>query len=138
MSSAKIWREIAQRYRLEGSRCLKCGAISFPPRTTCPKCGSSDMKLHALPRSGRVLTYSLIHSAPKGFEANVPYPVALIELEDGTKITSQLTDCDSSEISIGMPVEMTVRRIREESPSDIIIYGYKFRPKIKKEEVKSG
>jgi uncharacterized OB-fold protein len=91
------------------------------------------MRLYALPRSGKVLTYSLIHSAPKGFEASVPYPVALIELDDGTKITSQLTDCDGSEISIGMPVEMTMRRIREESPSDIIIYGYKFRPKLRKE-----
>jgi uncharacterized OB-fold protein len=96
------------------------------------------MKSYSLPRSGRVLTYTLIHSVPKGFEENVPYPVALIELDDGTKITSQLTDCDSSEISIGMPVEMTVRRIREESPSGIIIYGYKFRPKIRKEETGLG
>jgi hypothetical protein len=92
------------------------------------------MNSYSLPRTGRVLTYSSIHSPPKGFEANVPYPVALIELEDGTKITSQLTDCDSSDISIGMPVEMTVRRIREESPSSIIVYGYKFRPKVRREE----
>ena len=138
MSSAKIWREIAQRYRLEGSKCAKCGAIAFPPRTICPKCGSTEMKLYSLPRSGRVLTYTLIHSVPKGFEGNVPYPVALIELEDGTKITSQLTDCEASEISIGMPVEMTIRRIREKSPSDIIIYGYKFRPKIRKEEARQS
>ncbi|WXG43235.1 MAG: Zn-ribbon domain-containing OB-fold protein [Promethearchaeati archaeon SRVP18_Atabeyarchaeia-1] len=137
MSSAKIWREIAQRYRLEGSKCAKCGTAAFPPRSTCPKCGSTDMKMYALPRSGKVLTYSLIHSIPKGFEANVPYPIALVELDDGTKITSQLTDCDGSEIAIGMPVEMTVRIIREDSPSDIIIYGYKFRPKIMREDRKS-
>jgi uncharacterized OB-fold protein len=137
MSSARIWREIAQRYRLEGSKCAKCGTATFPPRSSCPKCGSSEMKLYVLPRSGRIVTYSLIHSAPVGFETNVPYPVALIELDDGTKITSQLTDCDGSEITVGMPVEMAVRRIREESPSGIIVYGYKFRPKMKKGEQKS-
>jgi hypothetical protein len=90
------------------------------------------MKLYGLPRAGKILTYSLIHSAPDGFETNVPYPVALIELDDGTNITSQLTDCENSEITVGMPVEMAVRRIREESPSGIIVYGYKFRPKVKK------
>jgi uncharacterized OB-fold protein len=74
----------------------------------------------------------MIHSAPTGFEANVPYPIALIELEDGTKITAQLTDCDSSEITIGMPVEMALRRIKEESPSAQIVYGYKFRPLVKR------
>jgi uncharacterized OB-fold protein len=138
MSSARIWREIAQRYRLEGSKCAKCGTTTFPPRSSCPKCGSSEMKLYVLPRSGKIVTYSLIHSAPDGFETNVPYPVALIELDDGTKITSQLTDCDGSEITVGMPVEMAVRRIREESPSGIIVYGYKFRPKMKKSEQKSS
>jgi uncharacterized OB-fold protein len=90
------------------------------------------MTLYALPRLGKVLTYSLIHSVPEGFESNVPYPVALIELEDGTKLTAQLTDCDSSEITIGMPVEMSVRRIREDGHSGLIIYGYKFRPIVKK------
>jgi uncharacterized OB-fold protein len=136
MSSARIWREIAQRYRLEGSKCAKCGTATFPPRSSCPKCGSNEMELYPLPRSGKIVTYSLIHSAPDGFETNVPYPVALIELDDGTKITSQLTDCDGSQITVGMPVEMAVRRIREESPSGIIVYGYKFRPKLKMGEQK--
>ena len=94
------------------------------------------MRIYSLPRSGKVLTFSLIHSAPEGFETSVPYPVALIELDDGTKITSQLTDCEGSEISVGMPVEMATRRIKEESESGIIIYGYKFRPKIKWDEQK--
>ena len=91
-------------------KCGKCGAVTFPPRSTCPKCNSDDMNLYTLPRLGKVLTYSFIHSVPEGFEFNVPYPVALIELEDGTKLSAQLTDCDSSDITIGMPVEMSFRR----------------------------
>nr|MDO8098312.1 Zn-ribbon domain-containing OB-fold protein [Candidatus Njordarchaeota archaeon] len=136
MSSPRTWREMPQRYRLEGLKCEKCGTVTFPPRSTCPRCKSDNMNLYALPRIGKVLTYSLIHSVPEGFEFNVPYPVALIELEDGTKITAQLTDCDSSEITIGMPVEMSIRRIREAGQSGLIIYGYKFRPIVKKSENK--
>jgi uncharacterized OB-fold protein len=90
------------------------------------------MKPYTLPKSGKVLTYSLIHSAPEGFESSVPYPVALIELEDGTKLMTQLTDCDGSDITIGMPVEMAVRKTREEGRTGLIIYGYKFRPTLRK------
>jgi uncharacterized OB-fold protein len=136
MSSPRTWREMPQRYRLEGLKCGKCGAVTFPPRSTCPKCTSEDMNPYTLPRLGKVLTYSLIHSVPEGFESNVPYPVALIELEDGTKLTAQLTDCDSSDITIGMPVEMSTRKIREDGHSGLIIYGYKFRPIVKKSQNK--
>jgi hypothetical protein len=132
MSSPRTWREMPQHYRLEALKCENCGAVTFPPRPTCPKCKSDSMKPYILPMLGKVLTYSLIHSAPEGFESNVPYPVALIELEDGTKLTTQLTDCDSSEITIGMPVEMAIRKTKEEGHTGLIIYGYKFRPTIKR------
>jgi len=136
MSSPRLWREMPQRYRLEGLKCGKCGTVTFPPRATCPKCKSDDMNQYALPKLGKVLTYSMIHSVPEGFDSNVPYPVALIELEDGTKLTAQLTDCDTSEISMGMPVEMSIRRIREDGRTGLITYGYKFRPIVKKSENK--
>ena len=60
----------------------------------------------------------------------MPYIVALIDLEEGPRITAQLTDVASDEVEIGMPVEMVIRKISEEGERGLIVYGYKFRPPV--------
>ena len=57
-----------------------------------------------------------------------PYAVAVIELDEGAKLTSQLVDCDIDNIEIGDPVEMVFRRISEDGPDGVISYGFKFKP----------
>jgi uncharacterized OB-fold protein len=54
--------------------------------------------------------------------------VTLIELENGVKVLSTLTDVRPENVYIGMPVEATLRRIWEEEDEGIIIYGIKFAP----------
>jgi uncharacterized OB-fold protein len=56
--------------------------------------------------------------------------VALIRLEEGPLVTAQLTDVAPEEVSIGQPVEMVTRKIREDGPDGLIVYGYKFRPRL--------
>jgi uncharacterized OB-fold protein len=56
--------------------------------------------------------------------------VALVKLEEGPLVTAQLTDVDTSEVEIGMPVEMVTRKIRTQGDEGLIIYGYKFRPQM--------
>ncbi len=59
--------------------------------------------------------------------------VALVELDDGVRILSQMVDVEPEEVKVGMRVEATFRRIREDGGSGIIEYGYKFRPSIEPE-----
>jgi hypothetical protein len=54
----------------------------------------------------------------------------LIKLEEGPLITAQLTDTDSEEVKIGMPVEMVTRKLRTQGEEGLIVYGYKFRPQL--------
>jgi uncharacterized OB-fold protein len=54
--------------------------------------------------------------------------VALVELEEGVRVTAQLTDVEPDEVEIGMPVEVVTRRIQEKGPHGYLVYGYKFRP----------
>jgi uncharacterized OB-fold protein len=51
-------------------------------------------------------------------------------LEEGPLVTAQLTDVDSEDVAIGMPVEMVTRRLREDGKQGVIVYGYKFRPRL--------
>lgn len=77
---------------------------------------------------GEVFSFTTMYNAPKGYEDQKPYTVALVKLEEGPLVTAQLTDVDRDEIRIGMAVEMVTRKLREEGDEGQIIYGYKFRP----------
>jgi uncharacterized OB-fold protein len=77
---------------------------------------------------GEVYTFSTMYNAPKGFEEQAPYTIAIIKLDEGPMVTAQLTDVNHDQVTIGMRVEMVTRKIKEEGREGQIIYGYKFRP----------
>ncbi len=78
---------------------------------------------------GRVYSHTLVREAPDDFARQAPYRLALVELDDGSRITAQLTDVDG-EIAIGDRVEMTTRKLTTDGERGMIVYGYKFRPVI--------
>jgi len=127
-SIPRIWRERKYKYRLIGSKCSDCGKIFYPPRTVCLKCGSRNLVEVALARTGRVFSYTVIRSPPSEFTLYKPYIVALIELDDGARILSQLTDVEPEDVKIGMRVKAVFRRYKEQSESGVIEYGIKFTP----------
>lgn len=79
---------------------------------------------------GEVYSFTVVYDAPAGFTQFVPYSVALVKLEEGNMITTQLTDVDLDQIYIGMPVEMVTRKLKEDGDQGLITYGYKFRPRL--------
>lgn len=127
-----IKREIPHRYRLEGVECEECGHRTLPSRRVCPRCGSRKLKKVTLPRRGRVLYHTTLHAAPRGYEFYEPYVLALVELEDGTKIFTQLTDVKPEQVSPGMEVEAVLRKVRVGGEGGPIAYGLKFRPTLKR------
>ncbi|RLI30308.1 MAG: transcriptional regulator [Candidatus Hecatellales archaeon] len=130
-SVPRYWRESKYRYRLIGTRCPRCGAIHFPRRLVCPQCGSRELEEYKLSEKGKLLSFTVIKDdPPKGYEFQTPYVVGLVELEDGVKILTQLTDVFPEEVYVGMPVEMVFRKVREAGAEGIIEYGYKFRPRM--------
>ena len=127
----RFWREIPQRYNLIGNQCGSCHKIYFPPRESCPECrrkSIGNMKEIKLKGRGKIIAYTIIHEAPENFEAYVPYPMAIIQLDDGPRITAQIVDCDPDKIKIGMKVQTTFRKIQEDGYIGAIYYGYKFKP----------
>jgi uncharacterized OB-fold protein len=128
---ARFWREIPQRYNLIGDKCGSCEKIYFPPREACPYCRRKSIgNMHKLKLSGKgkIVTYTIIHSSSEDFKEQVPYPIAIIKLDEGPRVTAQIVDCDIKNIKIGMKVESTFRRIQEDGYTGVIYYGYKFKP----------
>jgi uncharacterized protein len=124
------WRHIPQRYNLMGSKCTHCGGTFFPKRVICPKCRRKG-KLEDIKFSGKgkIYSYSVIHTPTEEFKLISPYVVAIIELEEGAKITSQIVDSKDEDIQIGDEVELVFRKIKEEGDEGVISYGYKFKLK---------
>ena len=128
MSVAKYWREMPHRYRLEAGKCKKCSKIVFPKRLICPECGHREFEQVRLNRQGKLITYTIIHVAPSKFSDQVPYAVGIVELNDGVKLMSQITDFNLNELKTGIPVKIEFRRISEEGEAGILNYGYKCVP----------
>ena len=130
-SVPRFWREIPQRYNLIGNKCDECGKVFFPPRESCPECRRKSMgklKEFKLSGEGEVLTYTIVYEPPEKFEGQAPYPLAIIQLKEGPKITAQLVDCDVEKVKIGMKVRSTFRKIQDDGYVGAIYYGYKFKP----------
>lgn len=117
-------------YRLEGSCCAGCGREFFPSRDVCAECGSANQLPVALPRRGRVISFTRVYQPPRGFASSSTGVTALVELARGVRVTAQLTDVDPEDARIGMEVEMVVRRLQADDERGLIVYGYKFRPPV--------
>ncbi len=126
MGTARYWREIPQRYRYETAVCTKCGKAFFPPRLVCSKCRGRDFQKGALPATGTVETFTVIRVPPSGFQDEAPYVVGIVQLEGGIRVTAQIADAKPDEVKIGDTVRIEFRRLRQDGPSGIICYGYKF------------
>jgi uncharacterized OB-fold protein len=129
MFSSRNWREYPQRYRLEASRFKKSGKTYFPPRDVDPETGDTEFETVKLPDSGKIITYTVIRTAPSQWGDEAPYALAIVELTDGTRLMGQVTDCDVEEVKIGMEVRTEFRRVQSEGHHGVISYGYKFVPK---------
>ncbi len=98
--------------------------------TTVPAAAPSGLveQSRSLSGTGTVYTFSIMYNVPQGFEEQKPYVIAIVQLDEGPRVTAQLTDVNHGDVTIGMRVEMVTRKLREEGSEGQIIYGYKFRP----------
>ena len=86
----------------------ECGALHHPPMVRCPKCGAYD--LGYITASGRGKVYSHVEPVhPKIRAFDYPLVVALVELEEGTRLLSNIVDLDADRVEIGLDVEVVVQ-----------------------------
>ena len=101
--------------QLIGSRCSMCGIITFPAQDSCPRCASTEMQQHLLPRRGRLWAWttqdfpppSPPYSGPTG-EAFVPFGVGYVQLGDEVKVEARLTEADPDALTPGMEMELVL------------------------------
>ncbi|PLW69027.1 nucleic acid-binding protein [Pseudohalioglobus lutimaris] len=98
---------MAAEGKLGIQRCQGCSRLRHPPRPMCGDCRS--IKWEAVEACGRGTICSftvLTHPQFPGYE--YPLIIILVDLEEGTRLTSQLINCDPADVAFGLPVEMVI------------------------------
>jgi uncharacterized OB-fold protein len=128
MEPPKIWRERRQRYLALGILCKKCQVKSFPITDYCPECSSEDTEEYKLVQTGKIVHFTRVSQTADEMMFNVPYIIGLIELDDGIRVTGQITDTKFEDLKEGMKVRMIFRVLAKDSEEGLIGYGFKFVP----------
>lgn len=105
--SAPYW-EAARNRRLLVRKCRECGSLHFMPRHLCPACWSDSLEWIQACGAGTVHSFTIIRRAPlAAFAPRVPYVVALIDLEEGVRMQTNIVGDDALSVRIGDPVRVT-------------------------------
>ncbi|MCB2211425.1 Zn-ribbon domain-containing OB-fold protein [bacterium] len=123
--TGRVWREQPQRYRMIANKDTETGEIYFPPRLVAPGNLDATFEEVQLSGSGKVVTFTIIRVAPTPYADLAPYALAVVETEDGVRLTCQLTDLDVDDVKIGMPVQFEFRKLYDDNEASVIYYGYK-------------
>ncbi len=102
---------------LIGLKCLECGEIVCPPKSTCDRCGGRRFEKTVLSGYGKVVSYTVTYVAPMGYEDETPYTVALVELDEGPWIVGRLkVDAETAdkENLIGKRVKIYAEEFKSE------------------------
>ena len=109
-SPAAQWREVPWEMRLTGTRCLNCSTPQYPPQRVCVNCHAKDRmepyRFSDVP--ARVFSFSHDYVTQT---LDSPVTVTFVDFEGGGRIMCDMTDRDPVEVQVGMPVEMTFRRL---------------------------
>ena len=108
------WEALA-RHELYFQRCRDCGKKRFYPRAVCPSCLSSATEWVRASGRGTVYSFTVTHQnqAP-GFREELPYVLAIVELEEGVRMMTNVVGCAPDRVRIGMAVEVVFEDVTAE------------------------
>lgn len=95
-------------------RCPDTGRAYFPPRPFSPFSGNRHVEVFAASGRATLYSYTIHHREVPGF--NVPYAIAVVELEDGPRMMTNIVDCPQTPeaLVLDMPLEVTFHPIDDE------------------------
>ena len=112
--NAPYW-EYCRKHELRMQKCEGCGHIRFPVSILCPKCHSMDAVWTKLSGRGKVFSY-IVFRVPyiDSYKDDIPYTVAIVQLEEGPRMESNLIVPDLEDIRIDMPVKVYFDDVTDE------------------------
>ena len=120
-----LWRESKSVLAFYGTKCKACGTAQYPPQRVCANCQTKDHfeDYKFSNRKGEIFTYTIDYLTTN---RESPAVVGMVDFEGGGRVMCEVTECEPSDIKVGMPVEMCFRKLGRKD--GIHNYFWKARP----------
>jgi uncharacterized OB-fold protein len=113
--SAPFWDGLKNE-KLLVQKCMSCGNVQHPAMPHCVSCWKEDLEWVEHSGTGEIYSYSVCHwPTIPAFKQDAPYVVAIIELQDGIRINSNIVDCKLDDLRVGMPVTAIFDHVTSEA-----------------------
>lgn len=107
-SDSRAWWEACGEGRLLARRCGSCARLHHYPRPFCPHCWGEDLTWEEMSGRGRLYTWSVVFRNPQHpFADRVPYIPAIVDLEEGVRLMTDIVGTTPDQLHIDLPVQVT-------------------------------
>jgi uncharacterized OB-fold protein len=97
--------EAAKRHELVMPRCTTCDHLFFYPRSECPRCFSATLEWVRVSGRGRLHSFTIVYQpANAAFRDSAPYVYAVVQLDEGPRLVSNVVQCDPEAVRVDMPL----------------------------------
>ena len=104
-ATSKPFWDAAHEGRLLVQGCPSCGHVQHPPRPLCLSCWDGALEWREASGFATIYSFTVAHrTSTKGFRDDTPYVVAIVETDEGARMTTNITGCDPASVRIGMRV----------------------------------
>ena len=112
--SEKFWA-MATKHELWIQKCLECDTAYFYPRMICPDCLSNNVEWFKASGKGTLHTYMINHRAAPGFEDEVPYAIAIVQLIEGPRMMTNIVGVENTpeNLILDMPLRIVFDDVTE-------------------------
>lgn len=115
--------DAAKRHELVMPRCRRCNSYFWYPRQECPNCLLRDWQWEKVSGRGRLYTFTIVRQPQNpAFNEDVPYAYAIVQLEEGPRMITNIVGCPVEDLKVDMPV---VAEFDDVTPEVTLV---KFRP----------
>jgi uncharacterized OB-fold protein len=111
--SRPYWEGVAQG-ELRIQRCTACSRAVFYPRSICPHCHADQLVWIVASGKGTIYSYTVAHQGFGPFAADVPFIIAIVELEEGVRMMSRIIGAPRERVAVGVAVRVTFEAVGED------------------------
>ena len=110
---------------LLASRCGSCASVLFPRADACTYCASGGPEPLELTGPGTLWAWTAVTAPPPGYEGEVPFGMGVVELPEGVRVITRLTESDPGALEAGQPMELRIVALhRDTEGQDVVTYAF--------------
>jgi uncharacterized OB-fold protein len=109
---------------LIGGRCAHCSKVCFPIQEICPYCSFESVDRVELSHSGTLWAWTAVTAAPPGYVGPIPYGFGVVELPEGVRVITRLTEADPGNLEFGQAMQLVLVPLEQPDGSEAIIYAF--------------